>query len=161
MPEVKAPLGRHTRKCIVCRHPERKGIELEFLGWRSAKDIADDYGVPDYSSIYRHARATKLFERRRANVRVALEPIIEGAEHARVTAEAVVHAVRTYAQINDSGKWVPTTAHVVHHTLSDGRVIPADSPSPLPVRKANRSSGGSKSNRQLPNIPELEGASNG
>jgi hypothetical protein len=130
MPEPKAPLGRHTRKCIVCRHPERKAIELEFLRWRSAEDIADDYGCADYSSIYRHARATKLFERRRANVRVALEPIIEKAEHAKIAAEAVV---RTYAQINESGKWVPTTAHVVHHTLSDGRVIPDASASPLPI----------------------------
>lgn len=160
MPELKAPLGHHTRKCTVCHHPYRKAIELEFVRWRSAQDIADDYGVPDCSSIYRHARATKLFERRRANVRVALEPIIEKAEHAKVSAEAVVHAVRTYAQINDSGKWVPTKAHVVRHTLSDDRVIPVASPSPLPIRKRSAKSRGSKSNRQFPKIQELEGVSN-
>jgi len=56
-PEIKAPLGRHTRKCTVCNHPEREAIEEEFLRWRSPKDIADDYGFSDYSSIYRHARA--------------------------------------------------------------------------------------------------------
>ena len=134
MPELKAPLGRHTRKCTVCHHPEREAIELEFLRWRSAQDIADGYGFRDYTSIYRHARAAGLFERRRATVRMALEPIIERAEHARVTAEAVVHAVRTYAQINDSGKWVPTTAHVVHHSLPGSRTLPPAPNRQLPAR---------------------------
>jgi len=143
MPELKAPLGRHTRKCTVCHHPERKAIEMEFLRWRSAQDIADDYGFRDYTSIYRHARAAGLFERRRANVRMALESIIERAEHARVTAGAVVDAVRTYAQINDSGKWVSTTAHVVHHSLPGARTLPPAAPRrPLPPRIARQ--------RQLP-----------
>ena len=158
-PELKAPLGRHTRKCTVCRHPEREAIELEFLRWRSAQDIADDYGFRDYTSIYRHARAAGLFERRRATVRMALEPIIERAEHARVTAEAVVHAVRTYAQINDSGKWVPTTAHVVHHSLPGSRTLPPTAPQAALSGKAERqaqlpAAAGQNPNRQ--SVQELE-----
>jgi len=130
-PEIKAPLGRHARKCTICNHPEREAIEQEFLRWRSPKDIADDYGFNDYSSIYRHARAAGLFEKRRATVRFALEPIIERAEHVKVTAVGIVGAIRAYCSINDAGQWIEPSAHVVHHASPVPRTLdltPASSP---------------------------------
>jgi hypothetical protein len=33
--EMKAALERHSRKCIICHHPEREAIEEEFLHWRA------------------------------------------------------------------------------------------------------------------------------
>ena len=158
-PEIKAPLGRHTRKCTVCKHPEREAIELEFLRWRSPKDIADDYGFNDYSSIYRHARAAGLFEQRRATIRFALEPLIERAEHVAVTADALVRAVRAYCSINDSGQWIEPPAHVVYHSIPAARTLelaPPSSPALLSAPTEQPASGPrrQKSNRQL---QELEG----
>lgn len=160
-PEIKAPLGRHTRKCTVCHHPEREAIELEFLRWRSPKDIADDYGFNDYSSIYRHARAAGLFERRRATVRSALEPIIEQAANVSVTAESLIRAVRAYCSINDSGQWIEPAAHVVHHSIPAARTLEVarpSSPASLSAPTEQPASGPrlQKSNRQL---QELEGDS--
>jgi len=168
-PEIKAPLGRHTRKCTVCNHPEREAIEAEFLRWRSPKDIADDYGFNDYSSIYRHARAAGLFEQRRATVRFALEPIIERAEHLEVTAAGLVSVIRAYCSINDSGQWVEPPAHVIHYASPAPRTLdvpppspaaePGQQPAPAPSLPASpeRSSGKlGISNRKL---RELEGDS--
>jgi hypothetical protein len=39
-------VGRHARKCCICRHPKRDAIEAAFLGWRSPDVIADEYGLP-------------------------------------------------------------------------------------------------------------------
>lgn len=158
-PEIKAPLGRHTRKCTVCHHPEREAIELEFLRWRRPQDIADDYGFNDYSSIYRHARAAGLFEQRRATVRFALEPIIERADHVKVTAGSVIRAVRAYCSINDSGQWIEPAAHVVHHSIPPARTLEVAQPSaPASLPSASRKRASSpqlqKSNRH---IQELEG----
>jgi hypothetical protein len=98
--------SRHSRKCNVCCHPDRDAIEQAFLRWRSPDQIALDYGIADHSSVYRHVHATGLFARRRATLRLALEPLIEQACEVRVTAGAIVSAVRLYAQINDAGEWV-------------------------------------------------------
>ena len=76
-PRARAAMGPHTRRCNVCRHPNRKAIEHEFLRWRSPDQIAREYGIPDHSSIYRHVHATGIFARRRKAVRVALESVIE------------------------------------------------------------------------------------
>jgi len=158
-PEIKAPLGRHTRKCTVCNHPEREAIEEEFLRWRSPKDIADDYGFSDYSSIYRHARAAGLFEKRRATVRLALEPIIESAEHIEVTAAGLVSVIRAYCRINHLGQWIEPPTHVVHHASPVPRTLdvppalsPAEQPAPspsLPVGSRAASPERRVSNRQL------------
>ena len=108
----RAAPGRHTRKCNVCRHPDRDAIEQDFLRWRSPDRIAKDYGIADHSSVYRHVHATGLFARRRATIRLALEPLIERAETVKVTANAIVSAVRVYAHLNDAGEWIePATSH--------------------------------------------------
>jgi hypothetical protein len=130
MPETRAPFGRHTRKCMVCHHPECEGIELEFLHWRSPRDIAEDYGLEDYSSIYRRAHASGLFERRRATIRFALEPIIEQAANVRVTPESVVRADRAYACINKTGEWINPPVQIIHHVGQPSVAEPAASPDP-------------------------------
>jgi hypothetical protein len=107
-------VARHTRKCNVCRHPERDAIEHGFLCWQSPDALAKEYGIADHSSIYRHVHATGIFARRRANLRMALEPLIERAQSVPVTANAFVNAVRLYASINDDGQLIkPPTRHIV------------------------------------------------
>jgi hypothetical protein len=158
-------LGRHTRKCGICNHPDRDAIEQEFLRWYSPEDIARDYDIPDHSSVYRHAHATGLFDRRGTTIRVALEPLIEQATGVEVTADAVIRAVRTYAHLNNAGQWVNPPTHVVHHTLSIQPELPtapksartrAISAPPLATDHSPLATDLQISNRQL---QELEGDS--
>jgi hypothetical protein len=103
--------ARHNRKCNVCRHAERQAIEQDFLRWHSPDRIAEDYGIADHSSVYRHAHATGLFERRAATIRLALEPIIEQAMTVHVTADAIIRAVYVHAHLTDDGKWVELSSN--------------------------------------------------
>jgi hypothetical protein len=105
-------LGRHQRNCSVCAHQQREEIEAAFIGWRSAAAIAEEYGLADRASVYRHAHAFGLFQKRQRNVRAALERIIEKAGEVDVTASAVVAAVQAYAKINAAGEWIDRTETV-------------------------------------------------
>lgn len=105
-------VGRHRRACTVCTHPKRQEIERDFITWQSPIAIAQEYGLSDRASIYRHAHAFRLFEKRKRNVRAALEWIIEKAGDVEVTASAVVAAVQAYSKINAQGQWVDRSEHV-------------------------------------------------
>jgi hypothetical protein len=96
---------RHRRKCLICRHPDRQEIERDFLRWRSTREIAQDFGLADHSSICRHTHATGLTQQRERRVAYALHPILEQGEDVflKLTPNAIISAVRTYSQINDHG----------------------------------------------------------
>jgi hypothetical protein len=108
--------ARHNRKCSVCRHRDREAIEQDFLRWRSPDQIAEDYGIADHSSVYRHAHATGLFDRRAATIRIALEPIIERAMTVEVTADGVVRAIELLARLNGDGQLISPPKYVIHHS---------------------------------------------
>lgn len=112
-------LGRHKRTCTVCGHPQREEIESAFIAWHSPAAIAEEYGLADRSSVYRHGHALGLFEKRRRNIRAALERIIEKAGEVDVTASAVVAAVQAYAKINTAGQWIDRTETVSLNDLFD------------------------------------------
>jgi hypothetical protein len=152
-----ASASRHNRKCCVCRHVDRKAIERDFLSWRSADRIAEEYAIADHSSIYRHAHATGLFSRRASTVRLALSPLIEKSLVVPVTADSIVRAVIAFAHINDDGQWIEPPRRVVHesHRAPSPRPAPDSSdanpaqppsspsaaaahPSPPPNRTSNR-----------------------
>lgn len=118
-PEAMVSLGRHKRACSVCRHAQREEIEAAFIGWRSPAAIAEEFGLADRASVYRHAHALGLFEKRRRNVRAALERIIEKAGEADVTASAVVAAVQAYSKINAAGEWIDRTETTSMNALFD------------------------------------------
>ena len=105
-------LGRHRRNCSVCSHAKCAEMEADFVSWRSPGAIAQEYGLADRASVYRHAHALGLFPRRQRNVRVALERIIENAGEVDVTSAAVVAAVQAYSKINATGQWVDRSEHV-------------------------------------------------
>lgn len=67
--------GRHEKQCSICGHTQREEIEGAFVGWRSVNKIASGFYV-SRDAVYRHARASGLLEKRRRNVRAALEHII-------------------------------------------------------------------------------------
>ena len=112
-------LGRHQRACSVCSHEQREEIEASFIGWRSPAAIAEEFGLADRSSVYRHAHALGLFPKRQKNVRAALERIIEKAGEVEVTASAVVAAVQAYAKINAAGEWIDRSETVLLNDLFD------------------------------------------
>lgn len=103
--------GRHEHQCRICQHPKREEIERAFIGWVSPAQIAKKYSV-SRDGIYRHAHACGLMDKRRRNVRAALERIIERAGDVDVTAAAVVAAIQAYSKINASGQWVERSEHV-------------------------------------------------
>jgi hypothetical protein len=109
-----SPHERHSRKCIICHHPDRVGIEEHFLNWRNVDLIRQQYGLKDFRPIYRHARATGLMEQRRENLRFAADLIIEHADQVVPTAEGVLRAIRVSARLNDKGQWVnpPSRAEI-------------------------------------------------
>jgi len=104
---------RHRRKCFVCKHPDRDAIEEEFLDWRSPQAIGADYGIHK-NSIYCHAHAMGLFARRRGNIRSALELLIEQVEHAKVTGDTIINAVRALTCLQDDGRWVEPPRRVIY-----------------------------------------------
>jgi hypothetical protein len=122
-------LERHARKCVICRHPDRVGIEADFLNWRNTDLISHLYHLNDFRPIYRHARATGLFQQRRANLRFAAELIIEHADTVVPTAEGVLRAIRASARINDDGQWIEPPSHVI---VSTGGRVTAPQYGPLP-----------------------------
>ena len=99
-------LERHRAQCQICQHPECKQIEREFLDWTSPRELAETYKLGSYRAVYRHAHALDLFDRRRSNVYAALDRIIERAGEVKVTASAVIAAVRLMAKIEAKGDWV-------------------------------------------------------
>jgi hypothetical protein len=93
-PSKPVNLGRHKRNCTICAHLQCDEIERDFINWKSPTAIATDYGLADRTSVYRHAHAFGLFEKRKRNVRAALERIIEKAGEVEVTSSAVVASLR-------------------------------------------------------------------
>ena len=106
---------RHSRKCLVCAHPERDAIDQGFLHWRSPLNISLEFGVPA-ASVYRHAHSTGLFTRRTGKIRQSLSFIIEHAERCTPSADAIIRAVRAFTHINDSGQWVEPPKQVIFTT---------------------------------------------
>ncbi|HEV3482017.1 MAG TPA: hypothetical protein VGR97_06765 [Candidatus Acidoferrales bacterium] len=105
-------LSHHARHCTICHHPERQAIEEEFIHWHRPKSIASDHAV-GARSVYRHARALGLFERRAIHLRDALGHIIEKAENASITADTVVRAVYAHAHLSPSGQWIKDAPRAV------------------------------------------------
>jgi hypothetical protein len=112
-------LGRHRRNCTVCGHAQCAEIEADYIGWRSPATIAEEYGLADRASVYRHATALGLNDKRKRNVRAALERIIEKAGDVEVTASAVVAAIQAYSKINAAGQWIDRSEQVSLNGLFD------------------------------------------
>jgi hypothetical protein len=110
--------GRHEAHCKLCPHPRRAEIEQEFVDWASSDAIAKKYSV-SRDSIYRHAHALNLMEKRGRNIRAALEKIIERAGEVEVNANAVVSAIGAYARINERGEWIERREIVNVNALFD------------------------------------------
>jgi hypothetical protein len=108
----KAPEDRHSRKCHICRHPDREQIEEDFLQWRSPWTIIQEYDIPE-SSLFRHAHAFGLFPLRRENMRLALDRVIERGVQVDNTGDTIIRAVRAEACLTDDGHWVEPAKRII------------------------------------------------
>jgi hypothetical protein len=126
--EMKAALERHSRKCIICHHPEREAIEEEFLHWRAPWKLAEDYNLADYRTIYRHARAAGLLLQRRENLHSGLDAFVEAVDDVKFTGDTILRAMRAYSCIDRHGRWTEIPTRVSISTFRD----PGPTPSPAP-----------------------------
>jgi hypothetical protein len=145
--EARNALNRHSRKCLVCHHPDRDFIEEEFLHWRSPYAIASQFKISDYRSLYRHARATGILDLRRHNFFSALDSLVEAAEEAKVTGDCVIRAIRAYSCLDSRGHWVDPPTQVNFST----NAIPSARPTARPSQSSAAST--TKSTRVI-DIPE-------
>lgn len=108
-------LERHSRLCSVCSHPDRDAIEADYLHWRNPAEIAEDYGLPNFYPIYRHARATGLIDRRKGEVCRVMERYLEKVDsYTTDEFDQVTRAVRAYAHIDADGRWFePSRTHYI------------------------------------------------
>lgn len=102
---LRPDLELHARRCVICHHPRREEIEEEFVYWGHPGTIVRRFGLRHRSLLYRHARAHRLYEARAYNLRAALDHIVERASITPVSSEAIVRAIKTYAHVNERGKW--------------------------------------------------------
>jgi hypothetical protein len=87
------PNSRHEQNCKICNHPNRDEIEQDFCEWKSVVAISREYKL-NRVPLYRHARAVGLFARRDKNIKAALGRLIERGYRVRVTAAAVISAIK-------------------------------------------------------------------
>jgi|SRR5579885_660000 hypothetical protein len=118
--ETPVDLVRHQRMCGICRHEDRAEIDQDFLHWKNPTLICRERGIADRSTIYRHAHATGLFERRRRNVRVVLEKLLERvSEVVEINGSVIVQAATALARINGAGQLIERRETVNLNELFD------------------------------------------
>ena len=120
-------LERHSRRCIICHHPEREAIEEEFVHWRAPWKLAQDYKLTDYRTVYRHARAAGLLLQRRERLHSALDAFVESVDDVTFTGDTILRAMRAYSCIDSHGRWTEIPTQVQFSTSTD-----AHPPQPSP-----------------------------
>ncbi len=83
-------LVNHQSRCTICKHRQREMIETAFLQWRSLTEIETEFKLTSRSTIYDHAHAFNLFERRARNLGFALDYFIQESEAIRLNARCVL-----------------------------------------------------------------------
>jgi len=114
-PPTLSPQERHSRKCQICRHPDREQIEEDFLMWRSPYAITREFDIREVS-LYRHAHAFKLFPLRRDTMQLALDRIIERGATTEISPDAIIRAIRAQTCLDSSIPWVEPAKHFIFST---------------------------------------------
>jgi hypothetical protein len=90
---VTNPSAAHSRRCAVCRHPDRIWIELKFIEWYNPTLIAEEFELYDRDMIYHHAHASNLFDLRRRNIRCVYEHLLERVLQTQTNSRKLVHDI--------------------------------------------------------------------
>jgi hypothetical protein len=123
-------MDHHERKCVICHHPKRADLEEDFLNWRNGELLCKEYKLPNYRPIYRHARATGLYQCRRENLRFAAELLIADVDQARPGPDTIFRAINTCARLTDRGEWIEAVKRVI---VSTGGQLAAPAPESQPA----------------------------
>ena len=123
-------LERHSRRCIICHHPEREAIEEEFVHWRAPWKLSQDYKLADYRTVYRDARAAGLLLQRRERLHSALDAFVESVDDVTFTGDTILRAMRAYSCIDSQGRWTEIPTQVQFSTSNDAH--PPQPPTPSP-----------------------------
>lgn len=97
-----------------------------FLHWQPQEKIAKEFALGNRQVIFRHARATGLFEQRATNIRSALLAIVErgmDVPRMRVSATSVVAAATLLSKLDSEGRSIERIQRVDESTafLDDPR----------------------------------------
>lgn len=111
--QVPAHIERHARKCGICRHPDREEIEQEYGDWFTVAEIARRYEIDD-SALQRHLKALGLTSKRRENLRIVLDRILERGVQTPVTASHIIRAVKAHACLTDDNRWIEPERRVIY-----------------------------------------------
>jgi len=125
-----SPIERHSRKCSICRHPQRQEIEEDFVHWRRPATIMRLYDIKKRATIYGHAHVFGLLDVRARNVRSALGILIEKADNREPSAREVVEAVRLFTHVSAQGEWVQPIIRTENRTEVRTEVVVSGKQSP-------------------------------
>jgi hypothetical protein len=95
-------IGRHQAQCQICSSPYRQQIEEEWISWNSPQHFKAFYDIHPYT-LYRHMHAFDLFSKRRKNVTMALEKIVERMDSTSMSGSVILSAIKALAKINGNG----------------------------------------------------------
>jgi hypothetical protein len=156
--QAESSFDRHRRKCLVCNHPQREAIEELFINWHSPRALVGEFGIHprlDWPSVYRHARATGLYAKRRNNLRAVFDLVLEQASGIAPTAQGLVAVVRGYSCLTDTNQWIEPEkrVHVINHLYRHDLPAAADAPACADEGKSASNASTGLSNR---NTTELE-----
>lgn len=98
-------LGRHKAQCSICKHPNCKEIERDWLDWVGLATIEFEYKVSRHS-IRRHCLALGLVSKRRRNIIRALERIAERHDTVDLSGSNVVSAIKEIVKLIGAQKAV-------------------------------------------------------
>jgi hypothetical protein len=100
---------RHSSQCSICRSAQQREIELEFLRWQSPAAIARQFGLGSRLAVWRHCRATGLFEKRATDARGILVSVIErglDVSRLKIPASTIVAAATALSKLDSDGRTV-------------------------------------------------------
>lgn len=107
----------HAQQCQICRSPDRERIEQEYIAWLSPSKICKRYFLKSRTTLYRHAQALELTERRDSNIRGFLRSVIDRGQNVKLTATAVMQAVVILTKLDADNRWVDVSQRRVTHPL--------------------------------------------
>jgi len=99
-------IGRHQAQRTICSYSCRQEIDDLFVDWVSPDLIVKRFTNISRDSVYRHAHAFDLFTKRRKNIRMALEKIVERVDFTAMSGSVILSAIKAIEKLNSEGQGV-------------------------------------------------------
>jgi len=119
-------LKKHVTQCYICRHPDRKDIEKDYVHCIPWNDIQRRYEIKDRHTIENHAIITELYKKRdRSHF---YWKIIERANYDKVSAMDALEAGKQLDRLEHklSDNQAPSNINIIYSfdalKGSDGRI---------------------------------------